>query len=61
MPSLRSHLMRWAVKHVAGRKFRRAGTSIAAYRDIDRWIIKNQRVPKGTAVRPVQVGDTPAE
>ena len=61
MPSLRSHLMRWLVRHVVRPKFLRAGTSIAAYRDMDRWISRNQRVPKGTEVQPIRAGDVPAE
>jgi hypothetical protein len=41
-----------------GRKFRRAGTSIAAWREIDDFIIKNQKVPAATSIQPVQVNET---
>lgn len=61
MPSLRSYLLRLAVKHVGGRKFRRAGTSIAKWRELDAFIIKNQKVPRDTSIQPVLADTVPAE
>jgi acetyl esterase/lipase len=43
------------VKHVVGKKFRRAGSSITEWRRLDEMVIKHQRVPKGTEIEPVQI------
>jgi acetyl esterase/lipase len=53
--------MRFMIKHVIGPKFRRAGRSIPAWRKIDEFIIKNQKVPPGTEICPVLVNDMGAE
>jgi acetyl esterase/lipase len=53
--------MRTFMKHVVGRKFRRAGLDIEAWRSFDDFVIKNQRVPKGTEVEAVQLGGLSAD
>jgi len=49
------------MKHLVGRKFRNAGTSIDDWRRLDEYMIKKQLVPKGTEVEPVQCGNVPAD
>jgi acetyl esterase/lipase len=49
------------LKHLVARKFRSADRSVAEYRKLHSWIIKNQRVPSGTEVSPLSINDTPAE
>jgi acetyl esterase/lipase len=44
-----------------GRKFRRAGDSLAKWRELDAYIIKNQKVPRDADVRPVRADEVPAE
>lgn len=61
MPSIRSRLIRLYMKHVVGRKFRSAGTNIEEWRSFDDFMIKNQRVPKGTEVEAVHFGGVSAD
>ena len=53
--SLRAILIRTLVKRVVGPKFKRAGESVARFRELNEFAIKNQKVPGNTSVRPVQV------
>lgn len=61
MPSIRARFIRSFMKHVVGRKFRKAGTDIDAWRRIDGFMIRNQMVPKGTEVEGVHIGDISAD
>ncbi len=61
MPSIRARLIRVFMKHVMGRKFKRAGQSIEAWRRIDDFMIKHQRLPKGTEVQEVHIGSISAD
>jgi monoterpene epsilon-lactone hydrolase len=61
LPSLRSRLIRIYMQRVVAKQFRRAGTSVAAWRRLDRLMIKTQRVPKGTGIEPIRVGGVPCE
>lgn len=61
MASLQSFLLRLAIKHIVGPKFKRAAGSVSALRKLDGFIIKNQRTPKGTEVSPVSAGGIAAE
>ena len=61
MPSLRSHFIRFMIKHIVCPKFRRAGRSIPAWRKIDEFIVKNQKVATGTEICPVLVNGIGAE
>jgi len=61
MPSIRSRLIRLYMKHVVGRKFRSAGPNIEEWRSFDDFMIKNQRVPKGTEVEAVHFGGVSAD
>ena len=55
MPSIRSRIVRLLVRHVVSPKFKKAGDSITEWRKLNAMVIRNQRVPKGTDVEPVQV------
>jgi len=61
MPSLRGRILRLSMKYVAGRMFARAGTSVLALRKTDDLLIKYQKLPRGTQVEAVSIGDVPAE
>lgn len=61
MPSLRSCLLRLLIKHIVGPKFRRAASSISELRKLDEFIIKNQKIPTGTEIRPALAGGVAAE
>jgi len=43
------------VKHAVGPKFRKAGGSISEWRQLNEMVVRNQRVPKGTKIEPVQI------
>lgn len=58
-PSYRARLVRLLLRHVVGRRFRRAGTSVAELRDLEGFLSRSQRLPRGTRVSPV--GDLAAE
>jgi acetyl esterase/lipase len=40
---------------VIRRKFQQAGNSVAEWRRLNEMVIKNQRIPKGTAIEQVRV------
>lgn len=61
MPSLRGRMLRLSMKYVAGPMFARAGTSVDALRKTDDVLIKYQKLPRGTQVEEVSIGDVPAE
>jgi acetyl esterase/lipase len=61
MPSLRGRIFRFMVKRVVGARFRRAGTSVAALRGLTDFFVESQKVPAGTEIDPVAVGDLAAE
>ena len=61
MVSLRSCLLRFMIKHFVGPKFKRAGSSISELRKLDEFIIKNQKIPTGTEIRPVSAEGIAAE
>lgn len=61
MPSLRACWIRFLVKHIWGRKCRRAGRSIDAWRAMEEPLIRNQRPPRGTRVSAVSAGGIAAE
>lgn len=61
MPTLRARLTRSLIRHVVRRKFERAGRSIEAWRELEGFLIRSQRVPKGTVVSPVSAGGCTAE
>jgi hypothetical protein len=45
------------VKRVVGARFRRAGASVAALRGLTDFFVESQKVPAGTEIDPVAVGD----
>lgn len=53
MASLRSRFFRVMIQHMVGPKFKRAGRSISELRKLDAFIIRNQKIPTGTEIRPV--------
>ncbi len=53
MPSLRSRLLRIMIKYILGPKLERAGSSVPELRKLDAFIIKNQKIPKGTDISAV--------
>lgn len=61
MPTLRACLIRFTLKHTVGRRFRKAGRSVAELRKLEDMIARSQRPPKGTSFSPVTVGGVPAE
>jgi acetyl esterase/lipase len=61
MPSLRARVVRFLIKHLVARKFRRADRAVAEYRKLDSLIIKSQRVPAGTEVSPISINGISAE
>jgi acetyl esterase/lipase len=61
MPTYRARLIRLLLKYSIGRRFRRAGVSIAELRKLDDMIARSQRPPRGTRISPVTVSDLPAE
>jgi len=61
MPSLRSRFFKLILKYYVGAKFRRAGTSVAALRNMTEFIVKNQKIPAGTDIRPVSINGLAAE
>ena len=60
MPSLRSYVVRFMIKHLVGAKFKRA-RSVSELRKLDEYIIKNQKIPTGTEISPVQAKGIAAE
>jgi acetyl esterase/lipase len=61
MPSLQSRFNRLIIKYYVAPKFRRAGNSVAAWKKLMESFDKLQRIPKDTQIKPVMVGNTPAE
>ena len=61
MPTYRARLIRFLIRHSIGRKLRKAGLSEADRRKLDVLMVRSQRLPPGTEVSPVTVGDLPAE
>ncbi len=61
MPSLRSHFLRFMIKHIVSPRFKRAGGSVSELRKLDEFIIKNQKTPTGTEIWPVLVNGIGAE
>lgn len=61
MSNLQRYFLRLIVKYVVGAKFKRAGTSLPEWRKFDEWSIKNQKVPPGTEIQPVEVNGLAAE
>ena len=61
MASLRSRILRSMIKHIVGPKFNRAGRSVSELRKLDEFIIKNQKIPTGTEICPVQEAGLAAE
>jgi acetyl esterase/lipase len=49
------------MKHMVGPKFKRAAGSITELRKLEQLILKNQKIPVGTEISPVQIADIPAE
>lgn len=61
MPTCRASLIRIALQHSIGRKFRKAGLSVTRLRQLDDLLARSQHLPKGTKFSPVTVNDLPAE
>jgi acetyl esterase/lipase len=61
MPTLRAHLTRFLIKQIAGRKYRKIGTSVADLREMDALVVRTQRPPKGTQVEAISLDGLPAE
>lgn len=61
MASLRSHFLRFMIRHMVSSKFKRAGSSVSELRKLDEFIIKNQKIPTGTEISPVLAGEIAAE
>lgn len=61
MPSHRARLIRLLLRHSIGRKFRRAGLSVVEMRQLNDFLVRSQRPPRGTRVSPVTVNGVPAE
>ena len=55
MPTYRAVLTRFLLRYFVGRKYRRAGESIRALRELDDLMIRNQRPPRGTQVSHVDL------
>ncbi len=56
MPSIRARIVRLIIKRFLGRRFDKAGQSIAEWRELDQLLIRNQKPLKGTIVESVSVG-----
>lgn len=61
MPTYRARLTRTVLRHTIGRRFRKAGLSIAELRELEDLIARSQRPPKGTRTSHAAVHDLPAE
>lgn len=61
MLSYRARLVRLLLRHSIGRKFRRAGTSIAELRKLEGILARSQRPRRGTSVSSVAANDLAAE
>jgi monoterpene epsilon-lactone hydrolase len=61
MVSYRARLFRLLLRHSIGRKFRRAGTSVADLRKLEGILARSQRPPRGTRVSSVAAGERAAE
>jgi acetyl esterase/lipase len=61
MPTYRARLIRFLIRYSIGRKLRRAGLLEADRRKLDDLMVRSQRLPRGTKVSPIAVGDLPAE
>ena len=61
MPSVQSRFFRLIIKHYVAPKFRQAGNSIEVWKILLDDMSKFQRVPKGTEIQPIMVGNLPAE
>jgi len=61
MMTYRARLTRLLIKHVVGRKFSRAGRSVTELRKLEEFLIRNQRLPRGTEVSSVSVNGLPGE
>jgi len=61
MPSLRGRILRLSMKYVTGPMFARAGTSVDALRKTDAYLLRFQKLPRGTEVQQASVGDVAAE
>lgn len=61
MPSYRALWTRFLLRRIVGRKFRKVCCSIPDLRRLDGFFIRNQRLPRGTNVRPLSIHGVPAE
>lgn len=61
MPTYRARLTRLLIRYTIGRKLRRGRLTAAEHRKLDDLMLRSQRLPRGTTVSPVPVGDLPAE
>jgi len=52
MPSFRATITRFLIRHLVGRRYRKAGRSIPQLRKLDEFLAQSQRPPKGTKVVP---------
>ncbi len=56
MPSIRSRLFRLIIKTMVAPRFKRAGLSVPAMRDVARELSKRQKLPAGVVVENVEIG-----
>jgi len=61
MISYQSQFYRLIIQYYVAPKFRRAGNSVSAWKKLMDMFIKFQRLPAGTEITAVTVGNTPAE
>jgi monoterpene epsilon-lactone hydrolase len=61
MPSLRSHLLRLLIRFAVAPRFRRAGESVEALRNVLERLARHQKIPSGIDVQPTTVGDVAGE
>ena len=61
MPSLRSHIFRLFVRFAIAPRFRRAGESVDALRNVLERLARYQKIPPGIDVQPITAGDMAGE
>lgn len=61
VPTHRARFIRFLVRHSIGRMYRKAGQSIPELRKLDNFLIRSQRVPRGTQVSSVTLNGISGE
>ena len=61
MPTFRARIARLLIKHLLGRKFEKAGHSIAEWRKLDGFLKRNQKPLRGTRISAVKFDGLQAE